>query len=155
MLDPSTIKAIHFQSPLLLNHFVLSWVWLNFATVLCTIFLPLLPPPPPHPHELAESNTPFEWTKQCQQAFDDKKNILQLLLFYISPSPHSRIILEIDTSDHGIGNSLTVMETLNDVSEQEHLLAYGSKEFDYTEQGWNIVEKEAYVIIYAVGKHRH
>ena len=41
------------------------------------------------------------------------------------------------------------------MSEQEHLVLYGSKEFDSTEQGWNIVEKEAYAIIYAVGKHRH
>ena len=47
------------------------------------------------------------------------------------------------------------METLNDLSEQEHLVAYGSKKFDSTEQCWKIVEKEAYAIIYAVEKHRH
>ena len=47
------------------------------------------------------------------------------------------------------------METLNDLSEQEHLVAYGSKKFDSTEQCWNTVEKEAYAIIYAVEKHRH
>ena len=47
------------------------------------------------------------------------------------------------------------METLNDLSEQEHLVAYSSKKFDSIEQCWNIVEKEAYAIIYAVEKHRH
>ena len=47
------------------------------------------------------------------------------------------------------------METLNHLSEQDHLVAYGSKKFDSTEQCWDIVEKEAYTIIYAVEKHRH
>ena len=60
-----------------------------------------------------------------------------------------------DASDLGIGNCLKAVKTLNDLSEQEHLVAYGSKKFDSTEQCWNIVEKEAYAIIYAVEKHRH
>ena len=32
------------------------------------------------------------------------------------------------------------------LSEQEHLVAYGSKKFDSTKQCWNILEKEAMLL---------
>ena len=81
------------------------------------------PPPPRSGHELTKSDTRFEWTEQCQQAFDEIKAYLTTPPFFHPPSPHSRIILETDGSDLGIGNCLKAVEILNDLSEQKHLVA--------------------------------
>ena len=132
-LDLSRIKAIHeFPVPTtvksLCSFLGMAQFCNRFVPHFSTIAAPL--------HELTKSNTRFQWTEQCQQAFDEiKAHLTTPPVFHPPPpTPYSHIILEMDTSDLGIGNCLKVMETLNDPSEQEHLVAYGSKKFDSTKQ---------------------
>ena len=66
-----------------------------------------------------------------------------------SPTTSDKFILETDASDIGLGGCL---KAKNDKG--THIVGFCSKKFVDNESGWNIVEKEAFAIVYCV-KHFH
>ena len=103
-------------------------------------------------HELTQPHVPFQWTPQCQTAFDRIKNMLTTAPVLRAPESSDFFILETDACDKGEGVCLKV-RTNN--GHAEHIVAYASRKFNSTEANWNIVEKEAHAITFGTKKFRH
>ncbi|CAF5140341.1 unnamed protein product, partial [Rotaria sp. Silwood1] len=99
-------------------------------------------------NHLRKKNTPWKWTQECQQAFN---NFLQeianttTLAHFDAQLP---IILATDASHYGIG--AVIMHRYPDGSERP--IAHASKSLTAAERNYGHIEKEALSIIYGVKK---
>ena len=58
-------------------------------------------------HRLAQKTTEFEWTHECQAAFDQLKNQLETAPILAYPNFDVPFVLETDASIHGLGDILS------------------------------------------------
>ena len=101
----------------------------RFVKNLNTVLSPL--------YELTKSNTTFNWSSNCQEAFEKIKILLTTAPVLQPPTHAGTFILETDASDIGIGSCLKIK---NDFGE-ESIVNFDSAKFSDTEKKWNIVEK--------------
>ena len=116
-------------------------------------------------HELTRHHNTFKWNSSCQEAFEKVKQLLVEHPVLHPPSSDSIFILETDASDVGVGHCLKALDPDGPVTDfqtfaqsfpdTEYIVGYGSRKFNDTERGWNIVEKEVSATMDAVRKHRH
>ena len=102
-----------------------------------------------HPlNGLLEENIPWQWTKQCQEAFLKLKRILQSAPLLAHYDPKKPVRLAVDTSSFGLG------AVLSHISEdgEEKLIAFASRTLSQSEQNYSMIEKEALAIIFGVKK---
>jgi len=71
---------------------------------------------------LPKKNTPFEWTDECQQAFEILKDRLMTDPILALPSDIGQYILDTDASDRGLGAVLSERTIAGD----ERVIAYAS-----------------------------
>ena len=102
-------------------------------------------------YSLTKKNVPFNWTPECQDAFNYAKSILMRPSVLRLPSTSDTFILETDASDMGIG---CVLKGVSPTGEEFNVSYYSAK-LTETEAKWNIVRKEAYSIVQGVKKFRH
>ena len=93
-------------------------------------------------------NIPWEWTKQCQEAYLKLKSILQsaqLLAHYDSNKP---VRLAVDVLNYQLG------AVLSHISEngEEKLIVFASCTPSSTEQNYSMIEKQALTITFGVKK---
>ncbi len=102
-----------------------------------------------HPrNRLLHRNTVWNWTTQCNEAFQTAKNLLKdssVLAHYNSDLP---IRLAADTSCYGIGANIS--HSMPDGSEKPVMCA--SHTLTKSEQNYSQLEKEALSLIYGVKK---
>ena len=114
----------------------------KFMPNLATILKPL--------NSLLQKHRQWEWTTECQQAFQTAKDTLissQVLMHY---DPTKPITLAADASAYGIG--AVIAHTLPDGSERP--VAFASRTLSPSETNYSQIEKEALALIYGV-KHFH
>ena len=100
-------------------------------------------------YDLLKDKKKFHWSEMCQNSFDKLKKILSTPPVLYSPTISDKFILETDASEIGLGGCL---KATNDNG--TYIVGYCSKKFVDNETRWNIVEKEAFGIMYSV-KHFH
>ena len=100
-------------------------------------------------YDLLKEKQKFVWSRDCQSAFDALKVILSSPPVLYSPTVADTFTLETDASDVGLGGCLKVKK-----NDKTHIVGYCNKKFVDNEAGWNIVEKEAFAIVYSV-RHFH
>ena len=115
--------------------------------IFCSRFIPDFNHSLPPLYDLTRKNVPFNWTLECQNAFDYVKNKPVLR----SSNTSDTFILEMDASDRGIGCFLKGIT----VNGEEFIVSYYSAKLTDTEFLWNMVEKEAYAILKAIEKFSH
>ena len=102
-----------------------------------------------HPlNELLRHKVRWEWSKDCQKAFQKLKEQLisrPVLVHYDSSLP---LKMACDASPYGVG--AVISHTMPDGSEKP--VAYGSMTLSKTEQNYPQIEKEALAIIFGVKK---
>ena len=101
-------------------------------------------------YELLRDDQPLHWSSQCQSAFDEVKSIFSSPPILYTPSKDEQFILETDASDIGIGGCLKVKK-----GHDEYIVGFCSKKFTESELKWNIVEKEAFAVVYNVRHFEH
>ena len=74
-------------------------------------------------HHLNEKRMQFQWTSQCQRAFDHLKQCLTTAPMLAFPDFSKTFILDTDANDTGIGAVLSQLDDNN----QEHVIAYDSR----------------------------
>ena len=99
---------------------------------------------------LLEKNAKFVWTTDCQKSFDLLKATLSKKTQLTLPDFSKPFILACDAS------ALSIGAVLSQKGEDgtENPIAFASKVLSKTERNWSVTEREAYVIVWAVGYFR-
>ena len=105
---------------------------------------------------LTKEDTPFLWSAQHQQAFDEAKALATsapCLAYYDVNAP---VVLQVDASDYGLGAALLQpsKQHSNSTFDESSLqpIAYSSKSLTPTEQRYAQIEKECLAIVEAFNK---
>jgi hypothetical protein len=102
--------------------------------------------------QLLQKDVKWKWSKECQEAFDKFKAILQTDLLLTHFDPRLDIIVAADASNYGIGACL--LHRFPDGSVKAVL--HAARTLSKTEQRYSQIEKEGLAIIFAVKKfHRY
>ena len=102
-----------------------------------------------HPlNGLLSENIPWQWTKQCQEAFAKLKRILQSAPLLAHYDPTKPVRLAVDASSFGLG---AVLSHLSQDGEEKPI-AFASRTLSQSEQNYSMIEKEALAIIFGVKK---
>jgi hypothetical protein len=91
-------------------------------------------------HVLTKKNVPFQWTDECESAFNQLKVALSIspVLVYPRFGPGHSFILETDASTVGLGAVLSQMREDGTI----HPIAYSSRSVDKHERNYGISELE-------------
>ena len=118
----------------------------------CSRFLPRLNDILSPLTNLLRKGCVYDWSAECQTAFDSVKKLLSKPPVLQSPTAFDDFILETDASDTGIGGCLKISSPNNN---RESLVGFHSEKFDDQHKRWHIVEKEAYSILQNVQTFKH
>ena len=88
-------------------------------------------------HALTQKNRKFEWTLECQNAFDRLKLMLSSAPVLTLPNDTGSYRLDVDASDHGIGAVLSQFQ-----DGQEKVIAYASRLYSQQEARYCVTRKE-------------
>jgi hypothetical protein len=100
---------------------------------------------------LLRKNQKFQWTEECQNAFDDLKQMFTEGPVLRMPEPIRAFQIEADTSKFA---SRAVL-TQEDSNGARHPIAFISKTFNNTEQWYEIYDRELLAIMQALREWRH
>ena len=103
-------------------------------------------------HDLTKPVAVYHWSSECQNPFHTMKKLLTTAPVLHAPDSHSYFILETDAANKGEGVSLKARSYED---QKEYIVAYASCKFSSTKENWNIVEKEAYAILFETTKFCH
>ena len=99
-------------------------------------------------NQLLRKKTKWEWTPECQQAFEEAKQRLSSTLVLAHYDPNLPLVLAGDASQYGIG--AVISHTYPDGSECP--TAYTSRTLSPSERNYAQLEKEALSLVYGVPK---
>jgi len=109
----------------------------------------------PHMHslrkpldQLLKQNSFWNWTRQCQESFDQFKRILQSKLLLTHYNLKYEIIVAADASNDGIGGCILHKFPNHTVK----AICHASRTLIKTEKKYSQIEKEGLAIIFAVTK---
>ena len=96
---------------------------------------------------LLSENISWKWTKQCLEAFQKLKGILQSAPLLTHDDAKKLLQLAVDASSYGLG---AVLSHISD--DEEKPIAFASRTLSPSEQNYSMIEKEALAIIFGVKK---
>ncbi|CAD6200371.1 unnamed protein product, partial [Caenorhabditis auriculariae] len=101
---------------------------------------------------LLKKDKPFEWSTECQDAFQRVKDVLASPLLLTHFDPKLDIIVAADASDYGIG--AVILHRYANGSEKA--IYHASRSLNEAEKKYAQIEKEGLALIFAVRKfHRY
>ena len=102
-------------------------------------------------NELLKKDRKFEWTIECQQAFNNLKTCFTSEPVLVMPDQTKPFQIECDASKYASGAVLTQLDSNGD----RHLCAFISKTFSPAERNYEIYDRELLAIIQALEEWRH
>jgi len=99
---------------------------------------------------MSEKNKRFSWTEECQQAFDQLKQILTSPPVMTMPNQHDPFVLDCDASQCAIGGVLSQIQ-----DGQEKPIAYASRKLSKAEVNYCTTRKELLAIVFFLKYFRH
>ena len=99
---------------------------------------------------LTKKNTPFKWTQECQEAFEDLKKALLGPDTMSFPTDDGLFILDTDASDETIGAVLSQVQL-----GREKVIAFGSRSLGKSERNYCATDRELLVLKYFVQYYKH
>ena len=100
-------------------------------------------------HALTKKGARFEWTPQCQAAFEQLKQALLSADVLALPADEGQFILDCDASDHAIGAVLSQVQ-----NGEERPILYASQLYDKHQRNYNVTRKELLAVVTFVRKFR-
>lgn len=101
-------------------------------------------------HDLEKKDVRFEWSEDCQVAFNELKTIVSTAPVLIHTNPDRPYILETDTSDYAYG---AILSQKHDDSKL-HPIAFLSKSMSPAEKNYDVFDKEMLAVVRALGHWR-
>jgi hypothetical protein len=102
-------------------------------------------------HELTKKDKIWNWTNECQTAFETLKERFSTAPVLTMPDTTKLFVLEMDASKWAIG--ATLLQKQDDG--QIHPCRYLSHALTQTKQNWQIYDRELYAIIYALDEWKY
>ena len=96
--------------------------------------------------DMLKKEKPWEWTDQCQKAFDRLKQAMTEEPVLVLPDHTKPFELETDASDFAIGGVLI---------QEGHLVAYESRKLNDTKRRYTVQEKEMTAVVHCLRTWRH
>ncbi len=106
----------------------------NFASVVAPLTYLLSP------------KRPFEWSQQCQCAFDNAKSLLANAPVLMAPNFERPFLLAVDASAYGAG-AVLLQEDNKGI---EHPVSFFFFKFNFHQHAYSMVEKEALALVLAL-----
>ena len=100
---------------------------------------------------LLEKNIAFEWTQQCQAAFDHLRKCLMTTPILAFPDHSRHFVLDTDASDTGIGAILSQVQD----DGGEVVIAYASRSLSRQEQRYCVTRRELLAVVEFIHHFRH
>ena len=100
--------------------------------------------------ELLKKNAKWNWTQDCQNAFNTIKQALTTEPILALYRPGDQLILSTDASGFGVGAILFQIQ-----DGLERVLYYASCTLNRAQQNYSTTERECYGIVWAIKKFRH
>lgn len=97
-------------------------------------------------HRLTEKTVPFQWSTQCQGAFENLKHRLISAPILAFPDCSKPFVLDTDASDSGIG---AVLSQVQDDS-TERVIAYASRALSKPERQYCVTRRELLAVVYFI-----
>lgn len=94
---------------------------------------------------LTAAKVPWEWTKECQQAFEDIKTALTNAPVLALPDPNKPFVIISDASIYGTGGILM---------QEDRVVAYLSHKFDSAQKNYSTTDQECLGVIHALTEWR-
>ena len=95
---------------------------------------------------LTRDDVPFEWTDQCQKAFDTFKDHLTRGPVLAVANPNKPYVLHTDASDFALGALLMQEDDNGDL----HPIAYASKTLNSAQRNYDTTDREALALVWAL-----
>ena len=92
---------------------------------------------------LAKPLSTFQWTTECQTAFDHLKTCLTSAPILVMVNWSQPFVIDTDASDTGIGAVLSQV----DAEGVEHVVAYASRILTKAEQDYCVTRKELLAVV--------
>ena len=102
-------------------------------------------------NDLLKKDKKFEWTNDCQRAFNELKKRFTEEPVLMMPDQTKPFQIETDTSKYATGAVLTQLDS----NGNRHPILFISKTFSPTERNYEIYDRELLVIIRALMEWRH
>ena len=102
-------------------------------------------------NDLLKKDKKFEWTNNCQKAFNELKKRFTEEPVLMMPDQVKPFQIKMDTSKYATGAVLTQLYT----NGNQHPISFISKTFSPTERNYEIYDRELLVIIHALTEWRH
>lgn len=102
-------------------------------------------------YNLMRKDVKWEWTKECQDAFDTLKQCMVSQPILRHPDPNKEYFLYTDASNEAMGAILSQ----KDDDGREHPIYYASKTFRGYEKHMSVSEKEMAAAVFGVKEFRH
>lgn len=151
--DPSKVSAVQ-NWPILKNvtdvrsFLGLCSYYRRFIAKFSTIAAPL--------NRLLEAGQTFEWTPDCQAAFENLKAALTGDEVMSYPSDDGLFIIDTDASDTGIGATLSQLQWCDRTKrEEERPIAYASRSMTKTQRRYCTTRRELLAIVTFLQHFRH
>ena len=100
-------------------------------------------------HRLTKKEERFNWTEECQQAFEELKERLVTAPVLAYPNASDLFVLDTDASSCSIGGVLSQIQ-----QGQEHVIAYFSRSLSSPERNYCVTRRELLAIVDSM-KHFH
>ena len=110
-----------------------------------------------HPlNRLLEAGQEFEWTNECQSAFELLKGVLTSDTVMAYPNDQDLFILDTDASNTSIGATISQMQW-SDVAQEkvERPIAYASRTLTKTQRRYCVTRRELLAVVVYVWYFRH
>lgn len=99
-------------------------------------------------HEITKPSVKFEWTTECQEAFDELKERLTNAPILAYAQYDRPFIMKTDASNTAIGHELLQIQD----DGHPHPILYGSRSLSKHERNWSVTMKELLAVVWSV-KH--
>ena len=99
-------------------------------------------------NDLLKQNAKWNWTKQCQNSFDNFKEILCSNLLLTHYDPNQEIVVAADASNSGIGAVISHRFSNGTCKAVQH----ASRSLTPAESNYSQIEKEGLALVYAITK---
>ena len=107
-------------------------------------------------HRLTEAGVKYEWTIECQEAFDKLRDVLCGEEVMAYPKDEGLFVLDTDASNTSIGGVLSQMQWCEKTQrEAERPISYASKSLTKTQRRYCVTRRELLAVVFFAEHFKH